>query len=94
MFNVQNAPAALAALAPQITSEDFSLMVEDRVWADKNDDSYIHHTVTLLEELGLDAEDGKTLISLSLHDKIKNEAMGLRLLVERNTTSSVMDFRV
>jgi Phage late-transcription coactivator len=75
-----------------ITTEDFSFEIERRVWSDKNDDSYISHTSKYLEELDLDAEDGKKLISPSLMDKIKNEALQLKLLKERNTTSSVVQF--
>lgn len=72
--------------------EEFSLEVENRVWSDKDDDSYIYHTAKYMEELNLDATEGKRLISPSLHDKIKNEAMNMRLLKERNTTSSVLGF--
>lgn len=74
------------------SSEEFSLEVESRAWSDKDEDSYIYHTTQYIEELGLEPEDGKKLISPSLFDKIKNEAMQLRLLKERNTTSSVIGF--
>lgn len=84
--NVEQQPVALP------TPEDFSLEVENRVWSDKDEDSYIYHTTQYIEELGLDADEGKRLISPSLLDKIKSEAMNMRLLKERNTTSSVMGF--
>jgi hypothetical protein len=74
------------------TPEEFSLEVENRVWSDKDEDSYIYHTTKYLEELNLEAEDGKKLISAALLDKIKNEAMEGRLLKERITTSSVLGF--
>lgn len=74
------------------TPEEFSLEVENRVWSDKDEDSYIFHTTAYLEELGLDAQEGKKLISPSLLDKIKVEAMNMKLLKERNTTSSVLGF--
>lgn len=74
------------------TAEEFSLEVEQRTWMDKDEDSYIYHTSKYLEELNLDADEGKKLISPSLLDKIKNEAMQGRMLKERNTTSSVMGF--
>lgn len=74
------------------TPEEFSLEVENRVWTDKDDDSYIYHTTAYIEELGLDAEDGKKLISSALLDKIKNEALVGKLLKERHTTSSVLGF--
>jgi len=74
------------------TAEEFSLEVENRVWTDKDEDSYIYHTTKYIEELGIDATEGKRLISPSLLDKIKNEAMNMRLLKERNTTSSVLGF--
>jgi len=74
------------------TPEEFSLEVENRVWTDKDDDSYIYHTTKYIEELGLDAEDGKKLISSALLDKIKNEALVGKLLKERHTTSSVLGF--
>jgi hypothetical protein len=74
------------------TPEEFSLEVEKRAWSDKDEDSYIYHTTQYIEELGLDADEGKRLISPSLLDKIKNEAMQMRLLKERNTTSSVVGF--
>jgi hypothetical protein len=74
------------------TAEEFSLEVENRVWSDKDEDSYIFHTSAYLEELGLDAQEGKKLISPSLLDKIKVEAMNMKLLKERNTTSSVLGF--
>lgn len=77
---------------PLPTPEEFSLEVENRAWSDKDEDSYIYHTTKYLEELGLDAVDGKKLISPSLYDKIKVEAMNMRLLKERNTTSSVLGF--
>ena len=72
------------------TPEEFSLEVESRVWSDKDEDSYIYHTTQYIEEVGLDADEGKRLISPSLLDKIKSEAMNMRLLKERNTTSSVL----
>jgi hypothetical protein len=78
----------------KITTEEFSLEVENRVWSDKDDDSYIYHTAKYIEELGLDAPEGKKLIGPALMDKIKNEAMAHNLLKEKNTTSSVFDFRV
>lgn len=74
------------------TPEEFSLEVEERVWSDKDEDSYIYHATKYIEELGLDADDGKKLISSALLDKIKNEAMTGRLLKERHTTSSVLGF--
>lgn len=74
------------------SAEEFSLEVEKRVWDDKDEDSYIYHTTQYIEELGLEADEGKRLISPSLLDKIKNEAMQMRLLKERNTTSSVIGF--
>lgn len=74
------------------TPEEFSLEIENRVWTDKDEDSYIFHTAKYIEELGFDAEDGKKFISPSLMDKIKYEAMNKNLLKERNTTSSVMGF--
>lgn len=74
------------------TPEEFSLEVERRTWEDKDEDSYIHHTAQYIEELGLEPEEGKRLISPSLLDKIKGEAMLMRLLKERNTTSSVVGF--
>lgn len=74
------------------TPEEFSLEVERRTWADKDEDSYIYHATQYIEELGLEAEEGKRLISPSLLDKIKGEAMKMRLLKERNTTSSVIGF--
>jgi hypothetical protein len=74
------------------TPEEFSLEVENRVWTDKDEDSYIYHTSKYIEELGLDAEDGKKLISSALLDKIKNEALLGKLLKERHTTSSVLGF--
>lgn len=74
------------------TSEEFSLEVENRVWTDKDEDSYIYHTSKYLEELGLDADEGKKLISPSLLDKIRNEALEGKLLKERKTTSSVLGF--
>ena len=74
------------------TVEEFSFEIESRVWSDKNDDSYISHTASYMEELNIDAEDGKRLISPSLLDKIKHEALHLKLLKERNTTSSVFHF--
>lgn len=78
--------------ASKITSEEFSLEVEERAWTDKDEDSYIFHTSKLLEELGLDADQGKKLISPTLMDKIKHEAIQGSLLKERNTTSSVFSF--
>lgn len=72
--------------------EEFSIEVESRVWSDKDETSYIYHTTKYIEELGLDVEEGKKLISSSLFDKIKHEAMECRLLKERNTTSSVLGF--
>lgn len=74
------------------TAEEFSLEVESRVWSDKDEDSYIYHTTQYIEELGLEADEGKKLISPSLLDKIKGEALQMRLLKERNTTSSVIGF--
>lgn len=74
------------------TPEEFSLEIERRTWDDKDEDSYIYHTTQYIEELGLDADEGKRLISPSLLDKIKHEAMQMRLLKERNTTSSVVGF--
>ena len=74
------------------TPEEFSQEVETRVWTDKDDDSYIYHTTKYIEELGLDAEDGKKLISPALLDKIKNEALVGKMLKERHTTSSVLGF--
>lgn len=74
------------------TPEEFSLEVEKRAWTDKDEESYIYHTTQYIEELGLEADEGKKLISPSLLDKIKNEAMQMRLLKERNTTSSVIGF--
>jgi hypothetical protein len=77
---------------PTITQEEFSIEVESRAWSDKNDCSYIYHAAKYIDELDLDPEDGKALISPSLLDKIKNEAMSMRLLKERVTTSSVLSF--
>jgi hypothetical protein len=74
------------------SAEEFSLEVENRAWSDKDEDSYIYHAAKYMEELNLDATEGKKLISPSLHDKIKSEAMNMRLLKERNTTSSVLGF--
>ena len=76
----------------KITAEEFSLEVENRAWTDKDDDSYIVHAARYIEELNLDANEGKKLISPSLMDKIKNEALSMNLLKERNTTSSVLGF--
>lgn len=72
--------------------EEFSIEVENRTWSDKDEDSYIYHTTKYIEELGIDPEDGKKLISPSLLDKIKNEAMNMKMLKERNTTSSLKGF--
>lgn len=74
------------------TAEEFSLEIENRVWSDKDDDSYIYHTAKYIEELGLDSEEGKRLIGSALLDKIKNEATLGRLLKDRHTTSSVIGF--
>jgi hypothetical protein len=76
----------------QLTPEEFSLEVERRVWEDKDEDSYIVHTTRYIEELNMDADEGKKYISPSLMDKIKTEAMAMRLLKERITTSSVIGF--
>lgn len=89
MENVILEPAVVVALP---SAEEFSLEVEKRTWDDKDEDSYIYHTTQYIEELGLEAEEGRKLISPSLLDKIKNEAMQMRLLKERNTTSSVIGF--
>lgn len=77
---------------PLPSSEDFSLEIENRVWQDKDEDSYIYHTAKYIEELGLDAKEGKRLISPSLLDKITHEATENIMLKERNTTSSVFGF--
>lgn len=91
MMQIKEAPPVEGVT---ITPEEFSLEVENRVWTDKDDDSYIYHAAKYIEELGLDADEGKKLISPSLMDKIKNEAMSSKLLKERNTTSSVFGFKV
>ena len=74
------------------SAEEFSLEVENRVWSDKEEISYLYHTSKYIEELGIEPEEGKKLISPSLFDKIKNEAMEERLLKERKTTSEVLGF--
>jgi hypothetical protein len=89
MMNIKEIPPVEGV---KITPEEFSLEVEERVWTDKDDDSYIVHTAKYIEELGLEANEGKKLISPSLMDKIKNEAMAGNLLKEKNTTSSVFGF--
>lgn len=91
MMNIKETPPVEGV---KITPEEFSLEIENRVWTDKDEDSYIYHTAKYLEELGLEANEGKKLISPALMDKIKNEAMASNLLKEKNTTSSVFDFRV
>lgn len=91
MMNIKETPPVEGV---KITPEEFSLEVENRVWTDKDDDSYIIHAARYIEELGLEANEGKKLISPALMDKIKNEAMSCNLLKEKNTTSSVFDFQV
>ena len=76
----------------QITPNDFSMEVERRTWEDKDEDSYLYHAAAYIEELNLDADEGKKLISPSLLDKIRNEALLNRQLKERVTTSLVTDF--
>lgn len=76
----------------QVTSDEFSMEVERRTWEDKDEDSYLFHAAKYIEELNLDAEEGKKLISPSLMDKIRNEALKNRMLKERHTTSSVIGF--
>ena len=75
-----------------LSTEEFSLEVENRVWSDKEEDSYIYHTAKYAEELEIDPEDVKRLISQSLLDKITHEAMSNKLLKIRNTTSSLLSF--
>ena len=77
---------------PQITQEEFSLEVENRVWSDKNEISYLYHITQLAEELEIEPEDVKRLLSHSLLDKLTNEATQNKLLKTRNTTSSLADF--
>lgn len=89
MMNIKETPPVDGV---KITAEEFSLEVENRVWTDKDDDSYIVHAARYIEELNLDANEGKKLISPSLMDKIKNEALSMNLLKERNTTSTVFGF--
>lgn len=76
----------------QITPNEFSMEVERRTWEDKDEDSYLYHAAKYIEELSLDADEGKKLISPSLMDKIRNEALHNRMLKERPTTSSLLDF--
>lgn len=76
----------------QITPNEFSMEVERRTWTDKDEDSYLYHAAKYIEELNLDSEEGKKLISPSLMDKIRNEALKNRMLKERHTTSSVIGF--
>jgi hypothetical protein len=74
----------------QLTPEEFSLEIERRAWTDKDEDSYIYHTARYAEELEIEPEDVKRLISQSLLDKITHEASKHKLLKERNTTSSLL----
>lgn len=76
----------------RITPDEFSMEVERRTWEDKDEDSYLFHAAKYIEELNLDAEDWKKLISPSLLDKIRNEALRNRMLKDRHTTTSVIDF--
>jgi len=75
-----------------ITSEDFSLEVENRVWSDKDETSYIYHVTKYAEELEIELDDIKRFLSKSLLDKITHEAMTNKLLKTRITTSSLVDF--
>ena len=76
----------------QLTSNEFSMEVERRTWEDKDEDSYIYHTAKYIEELNLDTEEGKKLISPPLMDKIRNEALMNYMLKERPTKSLLSDF--
>lgn len=72
-----------------MTPEKFSLEVERRVREEGEAGSYIAATSEYFEELDVDAEDGLKLISPTLLDKIKNEALDKNLLKEKRSTSSI-----
>jgi hypothetical protein len=70
-----------------MSAERFSLEVERRFVAEGRDASYISITAAFLDELDIDACDGKGLIGKSLFDKIENEAQEKNLLKEKSKTS-------
>jgi hypothetical protein len=83
-------PVDIETFASTITPEEFSLEVERRAWTDKDEDSYIYHAAKFGEELELEPDQVRRLISQSLLDKIRHEASKNKQLKERNTTSSLL----
>lgn len=82
------------AAQPQIKTYDvisFALRVEQLV-AEGIEDSYISAVSMVLEEMDCDPEEGKHLISKTLVEKMQAEALQRRLLKDRPTTRSIMDF--
>lgn len=73
-----------------MTSETFSLEVERRYAEDPDPQKlYLSHASDYMESLGIDAGDGKKLLSPALLDKIRHEALTRNMLKEKNTTYSL-----
>lgn len=74
-----------------ISPEKFSVEVEQRFVDEGPSASYIEITAMYLEELGIDADEGKHLISKALLDKIQTEALRRNMLKDKNTTVSLVE---
>ncbi|BAU40093.1 hypothetical protein [Ralstonia phage RSP15] len=70
-----------------VTRENFAELVERRV--ELNESSYIEETSALLEELDLEPEDGLYLISKTLLDRIRTEAITTNRLKEKFKTNTL-----
>lgn len=73
-----------------MTAEKFSLEVERRYVELRGELTLLDIASSYLEELGIDPEDGKPLISKSLLDKLYDEALLLNLLKEKSNTIKLL----
>lgn len=73
-------------MANVLTAEKFSLEIERRRYESDDMLSYLELTTEYLEELGIDPDDGKPLISKTLLEKIYSEALDNNLLKEKSST--------
>jgi hypothetical protein len=69
-----------------MTPEKFSLEVERRFHETNKEFTYLEIAAELMEEIGVDPEDGKPLVTETLRDKIYAESLNRNLLKEKNTT--------